>query len=253
MDRGMFNTVIIFVVFLPYDLSYSLNNFPSKVEDMVERALPWTLGLLTIAVIISFIVGNLIGVLLAWRKTPALVRALLPITLMLTAIPSFMAAILFLYLFAFNDTLGYFPFAGAWGRGLEKDFNWPFIKSVIYHGTLPALVVVVTSMGFWALGMRGMMITNDGEDYMILAEAKGLSPTRVFWRYGIRNSVLPQVTALALCLGSIIGESTLVEYIFSYPETGFLLYQGILNADYTVITRHCLYFNFGNGNRSLYH
>ena len=231
-----------------FDLGYSLYNFPSKVEELVGRAIPWTFGLLSIAVIISFFIGNIIGALLAWRRTPALARSLLPITLMLTAIPSFMAAILFLYLFAFNDPLGAmwgwitgaevdlsFPYAGAHGRRLEKGFNWEFIQSVIYHGTLPALVTVATSMGFWALGMRGMMITNDGEDYMILAEAKGLNPSRVFWRYGIRNSILPQVTALALGLSGIIGGSTLVEYIFSYPGTGFLLYQAILNADYTMV------------------
>ena len=231
-----------------FDMGYSLFNFPSKVEDIVGRALPWTLGLLTIAVFISFVIGNVIGALLAWRQTPELARTLLPITLMLTAIPSFMAAILFLYIFAFNDPFGAiwnfftgaeadlaFPYAGAYGRRIEKGFNWEFISSVIYHGTLPALVRVVTSMGFWALGMRGMMITNDGEDYMILAEAKGLAPRRIFWKYAIRNSVLPQVTALALGLGGIIGGSTLVEYIFTYPGTGYLLYQGILNADYTMI------------------
>jgi len=83
-----------------------------------------------------------------------------------------------------------------------------------------------------------MMITNEGEDYMILAEAKGLNPFRVFWKYGIRTAVLPQVTALALSLGSIAGGSTLVEYIFAYPGMGYLLYQGIVNTDYTLIQAH---------------
>ncbi|MCB0160239.1 MAG: ABC transporter permease, partial [Caldilineaceae bacterium] len=113
--------------------------------------------------------------------------------------------------------------------------NWPFIKSVIYHGTLPAVAIVITSMGFWALGMRGMMITTDGEDYMILAQAKGLRPRRIFWLYGMRNSMLPQITALALSLGLIAGGSTLVEYIFAYPGMGYLLYLGIVNNDYTLI------------------
>jgi len=90
-------------------------------------------------------------------------------------------------------------------------------------------------MGFWGLGMRGMMITNEGEDYMILAQAKGLHPSRIFWLYGIRNSVLPQVTALALGLGGIAGGSVLVEYIFAYPGMGYLLYQGIVNNDFTLI------------------
>ena len=90
-------------------------------------------------------------------------------------------------------------------------------------------------MGFWALGMRGMMITTAGEDYMILAQAKGLKPERIFWLYGVRNSILPQVTALALSLGGIVGGAVLVEYIFAYPGVGYLLYQGIVTSDYTLI------------------
>jgi peptide/nickel transport system permease protein len=97
------------------------------------------------------------------------------------------------------------------------------------------MAIVITSMGLWAIGMRGMMITTAGEDYMILAEAKGLSPSRVFWLYGVRNSILPQVTALALTLGAIVGGSLLVEYIFAYPGVGYLLYQGIVTSDYTLI------------------
>ena len=97
------------------------------------------------------------------------------------------------------------------------------------------MAIVVTSMGLWAIGMRGMMITTAGEDYMILAEAKGLQPSRVFWMYGVRNSILPQVTALALTMGAIVGGSLLVEYIFAYPGVGYLLYQGIVTSDYTLI------------------
>ncbi|GAB4515286.1 MAG: ABC transporter permease [Anaerolineae bacterium] len=218
---------------LTFDLGYSLASFPSQVRDMIRSALPWTVGLLSIATIISFIIGNTIGALLAWRKTPGLLRALLPFSFTFTSIPFFMLAILLIYIFGFG--LRWFPVSGAYGRGLIKGWNWEFIKSVIHHGTLPALSVVITSMGFWGLGMRGMMITTDGEDYMILAQAKGLRSSRIFWRYGVRNAVLPQVTALALNLGGIVGGSTLVEYVFAYPGMGYLLYQGIVNTDYTLI------------------
>lgn len=218
---------------LTFDLGYSLASFPSQVQDMVAQALPWTIGLLTIATIISFIVGNTIGALLAWRRTPGLVRTLLPLSFTFTSIPFFMLGILLIYVFGF--WLRWFPVSGAYGRELTHGWNWEFIKSVIHHGMLPAFSIVITSMGFWGLGMRGMMITNEGEDYMILAEAKGLSANRIFWRYGVRNSVLPQVTALALNLGGIAGGSVLVEYIFAYPGMGYLLYQGIVNADYTLI------------------
>lgn len=218
---------------LTFDLGYSLASFPSQVRDMIAQAVPWTIGLLTLATLISFVLGNLIGALMAWRRTPRLVRSLLPVTLTFTSIPFFMLGILLIYVFAFG--LRWFPPSGAYDSTLTVGWNWEFIVDVIHHGTLPALSIVVTSMGFWALGMRGMMITNEGEDYMILADAKGLSPRRVFWFYGVRNSVLPQVTALALNLGGIAGGSTLVEYIFAYPGMGYLLYLGIVNTDYTLI------------------
>lgn len=216
-----------------FDLGFSLASFPSGVNELIADALPWTLGLLTIATLISFVVGNVIGALLGYRRTPGTVRTLLPASLTFTSIPFFMFGILLIYIFAFG--LGWFPPSGGYGRGLEIGWNWPFIKSVIHHGMLPVMAIVLTSMGFWALGMRGMMITNDGEDYMILAEAKGLKPSRIFWRYGMRNSILPQITALAITLGLIAGGSTLVEYIFAYPGVGYLLYLGIVNNDYTLI------------------
>ncbi len=218
---------------LTLNLGYSLASFPSEVQDLIAQALPWTVGLLSIATILSFVIGNTIGALLAWRRTPGLVKALLPLSFTFTAIPFFMLGILLIYVFGF--WLRWFPVSGAYAREVTRGWNWPFIKSVIHHGVLPALSIVITSMGFWGLGMRGMMITNEGEDYMILAEAKGLSPNRIFWRYGVRNSVLPQVTALALNIGGIAGGSVLVEYIFAYPGMGYLLYQGIVNADYTLI------------------
>ncbi len=215
------------------DMGYSLSSFPSQVDEMIADALPWTVGLLSVSTLLSFLIGNTIGALMGWPRVPAWIRALLPTTLTFTSIPFFMLGILLVYVFAYE--LRWFPPTGAYGRGLSPGWNWPFIKSLAQHGVLPVMSIVVTSMGFWALGMRGMIITNQGEDYMILAEAKGLRPSRVFLQYGIRNSILPQVTALALSLGGIAGGSTLVEYIFAYPGMGYLLYQGIVNTDYTLI------------------
>ena len=156
-----------------------------------------------------------------------------PVSLTFTSIPFFMLGILLIYVFAFG--LQWLPASGSVGRGLTQGFNWPYISSIGYHAILPAMAIVIASMGFWALGMRGMMITTAGEDYMILAQAKGLRPSRIFWLYGVRNSILPQVTALALALGGIVGGAVLVEYIFAYPGVGYLLYQGIVTSDYTLI------------------
>jgi peptide/nickel transport system permease protein len=216
-----------------FNLGYSLASFPSEVEDLARDAIPWTIGLLTMTTVISFVAGNTIGALLAWRGTPRLVRNILPLSLTFTSIPFFMLAILLIYVFAFG--LHWFPVSGAYGRGQQVGLTWSFIRSVIYHGTLPACSIVIASMGFWALGMRGMMITTQGEDYLILARAKGLGPGRVFWRYAVRNAILPQVTALALAMGGLVGGSTLVEYLFAYPGMGYLLYLGIVNSDYSLI------------------
>jgi peptide/nickel transport system permease protein len=216
-----------------FDLGYSLAYFPGRVADMAARSMPWTIGLLVLATLMSFVLGNTVGALLAWRRTPGAVKALLPITLTFTSIPAFMLGILLVYVFAFGLKL--LPFAGAYQRGLVPGLTLDFVLSVIKHGTLPALAIVVTTMGFWALGMRGMMVTTSGEDYMILAEAKGLRPSRIFWLYGVRNAVLPQITALALSLGAIAGGNIIVEYIFTYPGMGYLLYEGIVNTDYSLI------------------
>jgi peptide/nickel transport system permease protein len=226
-----------------FNTGYSLAFFPTRVDDMVARALPWTLGLLVVATLISFVLGNFIGALLAWRGTPRPVRTVLPVTLIFTAIPAFMLGILLLYLFAFR--LDWLPYAGAYERGLTPGWTWEYISSVIKHAILPITAVVLVRMGFWALGMRGMMITTDGEDYMILAEAKGLSPWRIFTRYGMRNAILPQVTALGITLGAIAGGFVIVELIFTYPGMGYLLYRAVLNTDYTLIQGIVFYVILG--------
>ncbi len=216
-----------------FNLGYSLSSFPITVQSLIAQAIPWTIGLLTLATLISFVLGNIIGALLAWRTTPALLRLFLPLTLTFTSIPFYILGILLLFVFAFD--LPWFPIAGGYDLATTAGLNWDFIRSVVSHGTLPALSIVIASMGYWALGMRGMMITVQGEDYLTLARAKGLSRVRVLLHYAIRNAILPQVTALALGLGSIVGGAVLVEYIFAYPGMGYLLYQGLLNSDYTVI------------------
>jgi peptide/nickel transport system permease protein len=218
---------------LTFDLGYSLSSFPSRVSELIMMRIPWTIGLLAVATTISFVLGNTIGALLGWRRTPKIIKSLLPSTLAFTSVPFFMLGMLFIYLFGY--ILRIFPPSGSAARGIEQAFTLEYILTVIHHAIMPALAIVIASMGFWALGMRGMMITTDGEDYMILAQAKGLKPSRVFWRYSVRNAVLPQVTALALSLGGIVAGSILVEYVFSYPGTGYLLYLGIVQNDFTII------------------
>lgn len=216
-----------------FDLGYSLAQFPQTVNESLGRGVPWTLVLLGLATILSFIFGNTIGALLGWRRSPKILKTVLPLTLTFTSIPPFMLGILFIYVFGFG--LRWFPFSKGVASGIAIAWSWQFIGSAIYHGILPAMTIIATSMGLWALGMRGMMISTDSEDFLILAQAKGLKPIRVFWWYAVRNAVLPQFTALALSLGGIVGGSILVEYIFAYPGMGYRFYEAIVSQDYTMI------------------
>lgn len=190
------------------DFGYSMASFPTPVSSIIGMALPWTVGLLLIAITITFLVGNFLGAIMVWRQTPRLFKILIPIGMTFTALPAILAAIFLMYIFAF--LLTWFPLIHSYGDGMVPGFNMPFIISVIQHGTLPALSIVIVSFGYWALGMRGMMITVEGEDYMQLARAKGLRPFYLLYRYMVRNAILPQITAFAITLGTLISGQVLV-------------------------------------------
>jgi peptide/nickel transport system permease protein len=216
-----------------FDFGYSLAFFPAPVSEMVGRALPWTVGLLLLAVTITFLLGNTLGALLAWTRTPQLVKYLIPLAMIFTSLPSILAAIFLIYTFAF--ILDWFPLNGSYGLGMTPQLTLEFVRSVIWHGTLPALAIVLVTFGYWALGMRGMMITVEGEDYMHLARAKGLKPFYVLYRYMVRNAILPQVTALAITLGTLVSGQILVEYAFGYQGMGTVIYTAISTQDFPVI------------------
>ena len=220
------------------DLGYSLANFPSKVSDLVARRLPWTIGLVGISTVIFFTVGNLCGALLAWYKTPKLLKVMIPISMSFTSVPPALFSLLLVYIFGFlirvNNT-PIFPQTNAYARGMTPEFSLEFFASVLHHGFLPAMSIVLVTFGFWALGMRGMMVTIEGEDYMILAQAKGLKPFYVLYRYMIRNAILPQMTALAVSIGTLINGAVLVEIMFVYNGMGSLIYDGIANQDFGLI------------------
>ncbi len=218
---------------LRLDLGYSLGNFPAKVSELVARALPWTIGLVGIATAIFFTVGNLCGALLAWKPTPKLVRFLIPISMSFTSVPPALLSLLLVYIFGFKIPI--FPLVGAYARGMTPELSPEFIGSVLYHGFLPAMSIVLATFGFWALGMRGMMVTIEGEDYMILAQAKGLKSFYVLYRYMIRNAILPQMTALAVSIGTLVSGSVLVEIMFTYNGMGNLIYSGINTQDFGLI------------------
>lgn len=218
---------------LHLELGYSLSNYPETVGNTITSALPWTLGLVGTSTLISFIVGSLLGGLLAWPQTPRLIRGMIPVLMIVSAIPYFLLGIVMIYFLAI--ILKLFPAGGGYEFGAVLRFDLPTITNILHHATLPAVSIIVAGIGTWALGMRGMMINVLGEDYITLAEAKGLKDRRIFLWYALRNGLLPQLTTLALVLGYVVSGTILVEVIFSYPGIGYKLYQAIQTKDYFVI------------------
>jgi peptide/nickel transport system permease protein len=215
------------------DLGVSFANFPEKVTVMIGNALPWSVGLLATATLLSFFVGSFLGGRLAWPGSGQGIRALVPGLMVLSAIPFYLLAIIMVYVFAVE--LRWLPPAGGVETTRIMRLDWATTVDVLRHAVLPCLSIAIGNIGFWALGMRSQMVSVLGEDYITFAEAKGLSPGRVFFWYGIRNAFLPQITALALNLGAVVSGAVLVEVIFNYPGLGSLLYVAIRSQDYFVI------------------
>jgi len=218
---------------LHLDFGYSITQYPVKVLPLIMNALPWTIGLLLVATLLSFTVGTLLGALMAWPRAPRIFRYGVPPLMGLSAIPYYLLGLILVYLLALTVPL--FPLTGGYSIGATIQLTPAFAWDVVRHATLPALSIVLAGIGFWALGMRAMVITTEGEDYMVFAEAKGLRPKRIFFRYATRNAILPLVTALAIQLGHIVSGAVIVEIVFGYPGMGNLLFQAIAASDYFVI------------------
>ncbi len=215
------------------DFGQSISFFPTKVTTMLKAAIPWTVGLLATATVMSFALGSISGALLAWGKAPRLLQVVFPVFFTFSAVPFYLMGVVLLYLFAFQTD--WLPLFGGYSTNRIPEFTLGFWTDVLKHALLPAASIVLTQIGFWALGMRSMMVTMQGEDYMHQAEAKGLRGQRIFFRYAMRNAILPQTTALAVTLGHVISGAILVEIVFSYPGVGTLLLKAVQGFDYFVL------------------
>ncbi len=215
------------------NLGYSIANFPRSVNELISEALPWTISLLTVTTIMAFLIGTTLGALIAWPKSPRFLRLLVPPLLTLSAVPFYLLGLILIYFVAFKWRL--LPLGGGYSFGMIPSFSVPFFLDVSRHAILPALSIILASTGGWAIGMRGMMVTVQGEDYMTFAEAKGLKGLRIFYKYAVRNALLPQVTGLALSFSFIVSGSVLVELVFGFPGIGTLLARAIGQLDYFMI------------------
>jgi peptide/nickel transport system permease protein len=215
------------------NLGLSITYFPSPVTTMLAQELPWTLGLTFISLLISFILGTFLGALIAWRRGTFLDSLLPPVFSFISAIPQFFLALVLLYVLGFM--MGLFPLHGGYDNFVTIGLNPDFIGNVLYHSILPAVTIVVVYLSGWMLGMRHGMVTTLSEDYVLMAQAKGLPESQVMLRYAARNALLPNITGFALSLGFVVSGQLLIEIVFSYPGIGFALLQAVQNSDYALM------------------
>jgi len=216
---------------LHFNFGISVANGFESVSGVIGAALPWTLGLIGIATVISFVLGTAIGTLIGWKRG-SWADNLLPVVTFFQAAPYFFLAFLAVDLFALK--LGWFPTEGAHSNLNFPAFTWTYISDVLDHAFLPALTIVVASAAGWIVGMRNVMLTTMDEDYVLIAAAKGLPKRRVMW-YAARNAILPSISGFALAIGFIVSGALLTEIVFSYPGLGLLLVNAVANNDYGLL------------------
>lgn len=214
-------------------MGVSISRFPTPVTEVIASQIGWTILLGGVSLIIAAVVGNLLGILAAWRRGGLVDSGLPPLLIFIGSFPYFWLAMAALYLF--GVVLDWFPLRHAFTSGLEPGFTGEFVLDVAHHLFLPALTIVLVSIGGWMLGMRNTMIATNAEDYIIMAEAKGLKPGRIMFRYAARNAMLPAVTSFGMSLGFVVGGALLTEVVFAYPGVGYQLLAAVQGLDYPLM------------------
>lgn len=215
-----------------WNLGTSIYYYPSSVSSVIGQTLPWTLVLVGTATVISFLIGTVLGVAAGWKRGSWLDN-LVPAGTLLSAMPYFWVALILITLLA--STWHVFPFSGGDTPGTSPTLTWSFLGDAVYHAILPGLTIVISAFGGWLLGMRNMVVSILDEDYIILAEAKGLPSKRVLSAYVTRNAILPNISGFAISLGFVVAGAIVMEVVFSYPGIGDVLYQAVGARDYPLM------------------
>ena len=215
------------------DFGPSLSAFPTPVMTIILRAMPWTFGLLVVSTIFAWIVGNTLGALAGYFRDNRFLKVIGMGVMAMQPLPTYIVG-LTLVIF-----LGYLwpilPISGGAQVNLPPALGWTYIRSVLVHGTLPALTLVLVGLGGWFISMRSLVSNIVTDDHVVYAELAGVLPRTIFSQYVARNAMLPQVTGLALNLGHVFSGAVIVEFIFGYPGMGQLLIAGIYAGDYSLV------------------
>ena len=217
------------------DLGLSSTRYPYPVVELIGNALPWTLFMVGTATVISFILGIVGGAWVGWKRGTWLDH-LVPATALLQSIPYFWLALVLVAVFSVQ--LGWLPIVGAYDPfefPSGPEWSWDFFVSALQHAFLPALTIVISSIGGWLLGMRNMMVSTMSEDFVVTAEAKGLRPSRIRDRYAARNAAIPSLAGFSIALAFVVAGSIVTEQVFSYPGIGKLMIQSVQGLDYTLM------------------
>jgi peptide/nickel transport system permease protein len=219
--------------FFQGDLGPSLVSFPTPAMDLVMRALPWTVGLLTFAIIVTWLVGNILGGLAGYYQNNRLLKAFGVVAIGVQPIPYYIVAFILLIIFGFLWPV--LPISGGFAMHVTPGWTWRFIGSIAMHAILPATALVLVGFGAWFLGMRALVSNIVTEDYVTYAELAGVKRERIVFSYVIRNAMVPQVTALAMALGGIFSGTVITEQVFNYPGLGSLLITAVNGGDYSLV------------------
>ncbi|MEW5868505.1 MAG: ABC transporter permease [Chloroflexota bacterium] len=217
------------------DFGVSFFNFPTRVNQLIAIALPWTLGLLLTTTAISWILGNIIGGLAGYYSRKGWSRALDAIAMVIRPLPYYIFAFALLLLFSSTLVFRWFPVTGGASMGAIPTFTWAYIKDVLWHSALPALSLSILGGAVTFQTMKLLVQNINAENYVQYAKLGGVTEGRIVNKYIIRNALLPQITGLALSLGQIFSGALITEIVFSYPGMGMLLYNAIIRGDYNLI------------------
>jgi peptide/nickel transport system permease protein len=215
------------------DLGPSLSSFPTPVAKLLATAVPWTFGLLMTSIIISWVLGNLLGALASYYDKNVAIQVVDVVSQAVRPIPYYIMALVLLAVFAYWIPI--FPFSGAYPPGTRVEWSLNFALTVVWHSLLPLLSLVLIGIGGWFIGMKSLTSNIISEDYVVYAENAGLPKNRILSQYIMRNAMLPQITGLALQVGLIFSGALIMEVVFGYPGMGTLTYQAVMANDYTLI------------------
>jgi peptide/nickel transport system permease protein len=215
------------------DFGPSLSAFPTPVSTLIGRALPWTVGLLSVSTILAFVLGNLLGGLAGYYRDSRILKVAGVAAMGVHPIPYYIVA--FMLLIVFGYLWPVLPISGGYRMNTAWGWNAEFVLSVIRHAILPVLSLVLVGIGGWFMGMRSLVSNVVTEDYVTYAELAGVSRSRILGAYVMRNALVPQVTGLAMSLGSIFNGAIITEQVFGYPGIGTLLISAVHTGDYSLV------------------